>query len=197
MKKYAKWAGNLIVGVLLVVMLVLVFFTVGSKFSPDGLPKIGKYQLMVVLSGSMSPVFEAGDVIIVSGKKDPDQYKKGDIITFKDPQDPKKIVTHRIIEAVKKGKLVSYRTKGDANKVPDLVPVPSGNVLGQQKLGIPYFGRLVEFAKTKQGLIWLIIVPGFFIIASELRNIAKVITDEIERKKREAVAKPWTEEPND
>ncbi len=192
--KYLRWAGNTIVIFLLAIMVVPVFFSVSSKLSPDGMPKVADYKLMVVLSGSMSPVFKAGDVIVVSGAKKSDQYQKGDIITFKDPEDSRRIVTHRVTEVIRDGNGVSYRTKGDANNVADLKPVPAENVIGQQKWRIPYFGRLVEFAKTKKGLVWLILVPGILIIVSELRSIAKAITDEVERKKREAVAAPWSEE---
>jgi len=192
--RYLQWAGNAIVIFLLAIMGVLVFFTVGSKLSPDGMPKFTDYRLMVVLSGSMSPVFEAGDVIVVSGAKKTDGYQKGDVITFKDPENPKRVVTHRVTEVIRDGNGVSYRTKGDANSEPDRLAVPSINVIGQQKLHIPYLGKVVEFANTKRGFIWLIVVPGILIIIGELRNISKIIADEVEKKKREAVAEPWSEE---
>lgn len=183
-----RWTGNTIVAFILVVMVVLVFFTVGARVTPDGLPKLADYKLMVVLSGSMSPVFEAGDVIVVSGTKSGKEYKKGDIITFKDPEEAARVVTHRVVEVLRDGDTVSYKTKGDANSTPDTSPVPSGHVIGRQELTIPYFGRVVEFSKTKQGLIWMIFMPGVFIIVSELRNITKAVANEVEKKKREAVS---------
>lgn len=192
-----KWAGNILLGLILVAMIVLVFFTVTSKLSEDGTSAFGNYKMMVVLSGSMSPAFEAGDVIIVSGENQKSEYQKGDVITFRDPEDTKRIVTHRIIEVINAESGILYRTQGDANKTPDLKPVPAANVIGQQQSHIPYLGRLVEFAKTKQGLVWLIIVPGILVIISELRNMAKAVTEEIERKKREAVAKPWAEDSSE
>ncbi|GAB4259546.1 signal peptidase I [Thermincola ferriacetica] len=197
LRKFMKWIWNIIIGLLLMSMAVLVFFSLGAKISPEGLPGIGSYKMMVVLSGSMSPAFEAGDVIVVSGAKKKDAYQKGDVITFKDPEDDKRIVTHRVVEVIREGKQVSYRTKGDANDAADQKPVPAANVIGQQKWHIPYFGRVVEFAKTRQGLVWMIIVPGIVIILSELRSIGKAITDEIERKRREVVAQPWAGEPKE
>jgi len=193
-KKILKWAGNIFIAVLVLVMAILVFFTVGSRISPDGVPKFADYRLMVVLSGSMSPVFEAGDVIAVSGQKKQTEYQKGDVITFKDPEDTKRIVTHRVAEVIEDDTGVSYRTKGDANESIDLKLVPASNVIGQQTISIPYFGRVVEFAKTKQGLVWLIVVPGVLIIISELRSIGRAITGEVEKKKREAVAEPWSKD---
>lgn len=183
MKKALKWVGNIITVILVLAMAVLVFFTLGGKLSKDGLPKIAKYKMMVVLSGSMHPAFEAGDVVIVFENPKKDSYKKDDIITFKDPGDIKRIITHRIVEVLNEKNLVSYKTKGDANDTADLKPVPAINVIGQEKMHIPYLGRAVEFAKTKQGFIWLIVVPGLFIILSELRGISKAITNEIGEKK--------------
>lgn len=185
LKKYLIWIGNSAFVFLMVFMIVLVYFSVSSKLSPDGNSKLGSYQLMVVLSGSMSPAFDAGDVIVVSTGKNV-KYNKGDIITFKDPEDDKRIITHRIKEVVKDGKEVSYRTKGDANNVEDQKLVTPSNVIGQEKWYIPYFGRLVEFSKTRQGLIWLIVLPGLFIIISELRSLSKAIYAEVEQKKQGA-----------
>jgi signal peptidase len=185
MKRYIGWVGNGVIAVLLVAMAVLVFFSVGSKISSDGMPKFVNYKLMVVLSGSMSPVFEAGDAIIVKFVDIP-LIKTGDIITFKDPADAKRIVTHRVIEIQNK-KNLAFKTKGDANSLQDNLPVPAGNVIGKMKFSIPYFGHTVEFAKTKKGLVWLIIVPGVLVILGELRHIAKTMAEK--EKNNEEVAR--------
>jgi len=193
MKKALKWTGNIIFTLLLVMMVILVFFTVSSKFSQDGSSKLASYQLMVVLSGSMSPEFNAGDVVVVDAKKKT-QYNKGEVITFKDPQDQKKVVTHRIAEVLQNGDQISYRTKGDANNTADSKPVPAANIIGQQKWHIPYLGRVVEFAKTKQGIVLLVVIPGILIIVGEFRRIAKVLTEEVEKRKREIVPEPAAKE---
>lgn len=162
-----------------------------SKFSGDGSSKLGAYEMMVVLSGSMSPHFNAGDVIIVSTSK-LGEYNVGDVITFKDPEDARKIVTHRVAEVQKNGNRVMYRTKGDANSTADPKPVPGSNIIGLQKWSVPYFGKVIEFTKTKQGLILLIILPGILIIASEIRVLAKAMNYQSEENKREVVADPWS-----
>lgn len=194
LKKTLHWAANVLVTVLLIAMVVLVFFSVSSKFSGDGTSKFGSYKMLVVLSGSMSPYFNAGDVIIDSTEKKA-QYNVGDVITFKDPEDPKKIITHRIIEVVHDGDKLSYHTKGDANNSADPKPIPASNVIGNQKWNIPYFGRVVEFAKTKQGLALLVILPGLLIIAGEFKNLVKVIAEEsISNNEREVVSGQWKRE---
>ncbi|MBP1759584.1 MAG: peptidase [Firmicutes bacterium] len=189
MKRALRWVGSALTTLLLIMMIILVFFAVTSKMSQDGTSKLGNYRMMVVLSGSMSPAFETGDVILISTVKKA-QYSKDDIVTFKDPEDMKKIITHRIIDVNQEGNKVSYRTKGDANNSADPKLVPANNVIGQEKLHIPYLGRMIEFGKTKQGIILLILVPGFLIIAGEFKSLIKAITEEVEKKHSEAIGEP-------
>jgi signal peptidase len=187
-KQVIKWFLNIVTTMLLLLMIVLVFFTISGKLSGDGTSKIGSYQMMVVLSGSMSPAFEAGDVIVISRVEKP-EFNKGEVITFKDPEDPKKIITHRITDVVKDGNEVQYRTQGDANNTEDPKLVPTVNILGEEKFHIPYLGRLIEFGKTKQGIFLLVILPGLVLIASEFRKMVRLIGEEVESKKQEAPGK--------
>jgi len=192
MKNVFKILGNVMVVVLMILLVALVFFTISSKKNKDGIPKLGGYQLLVVLSGSMRPVFNEGDVIIVQAVA-VSGIKKGAIITFKDPEDSNRIVTHRVID-IQKHKGLVFKTKGDANNTADRLAVPAGNIIGQMKFKIPYMGKGVEFAKTKKGLVWLIIVPGTLVILSEVRHLAKILAD-TERKKQEgAREQPWSNE---
>lgn len=194
LKSTFRWAGIVAQTVLVVIMGTLVFFAVTSKLSQDGVPRFGGYQMMVVLSGSMSPAFEAGDVIITSTNT-AKQFKPGDVITFKDSVDTKKIITHRVVEIIPDGTQLSYRTKGDANNTVDQTLVPAANLMGQQKWHIPYLGWLIEFSKTKQGIIFLVIIPGLLILVNEFRTLLKAVAEEASRKARqEAIVKPWVEE---
>lgn len=177
MKKVFRIIANVLATMLLILMIILVFFLLSAKLSPDGVSSLGSYQVMVVLSGSMSPEFEAGDVIIVTADSKA-QYGVGDVITFWDPEDGEKIITHRVVETVQDGNALKYRTKGDANDSADPLLIPTNNVIGQQVWSIPYFGRVVEFAKTKAGIVALIVVPGLIIIISEFRNLVNLLREE-------------------
>lgn len=192
MKKKLKIVANIVFALLIAAMAVLAFFSVSSKISSDGVSKIANYRFMTVLSGSMHPAFEAGDVIVVDGERD--QFRKDDIITFKDPLDSKRIITHRVAEVLQNVKGISYRTKGDANNATDLNLVPQANVIGIYKIHVPKIGYAINFAKTTKGLIWLIIVPGILIIINELRAIAKAISEEKEVRKPKLEATAWKKE---
>jgi signal peptidase I len=175
-KKPLCWIANAFVTLLLITMVILITFSLSSKFSGDSTSKLGSYKMMVVLSGSMSPNFNAGDAIIISSEKR-SLYSKGDVITFKDPSNQGKIITHRIIAVQKAGNEPSYLTKGDANASPDSRSVPSTNIIGQQKWHIPYYGRIIEFAKTKLGIVLLVFLPGLIFIAGEFKSLTTFLPE--------------------
>lgn len=72
-------------------------------------PQIFGYQFYRVMSGSMSPTLKIGSVILSKTPEDNSALKVGDIITF---EENGAVITHRIIEVVKKDG-TKYRTKGD------------------------------------------------------------------------------------
>ncbi len=160
--------GNVAFGCLMVLMLALVFFLVKSNLS-GGTPSIAGYQMYVVLSGSMSPAFDAGSIVMVQ-PVEAREVSVGDVITFRDPTDNKTFVTHRVV-AIDTEDGLSFITKGDANSVEDFEPVPDDNVVGMVQMSVPYAGYIVSFARTKKGLLSLVIVPGVLIILFELRNL--------------------------
>lgn len=189
MKKVWSFVSNIMVVILIILLVVLVFFTISPKKTKGGIPGLGGLQLMVVLSGSMKPVFNEGDVIIVRPAP-VSNIKKGDIITFKDPEDPNRAVTHRVTD-IRRDKGLVFKTKGDANNTADRLAVPAGNIIGRMEIRIPYLGKVMEFAKTKKGLVWLIIAPGILVILSEIRYIAKIMADGERKEQEGAVEKSW------
>jgi len=151
----------------------------------------GNYKLFFVQSGSMAPAIKQGAVVVV---KPADKYVKGDVITFKEPKNPKITVTHRIFQIKEKDKKVFYITKGDANKSPDGEDRPKENVLGKMIFSVPYLGYPVSYAKTREGLIVLVVIPATLIIYSELMTIKNEVQKLLkERKKRKLTVKEKVE----
>lgn len=183
MKKFLTVTSNVLFGIMLVVMVVLVFFLIMGKMHKDGVPKVVGYQMYIVLSGSMRPVFDAGSVLMVKPLLSQD-VRTGDIITFKDPEDQKKIITHRVMEVQEGRKGMLFVTKGDANNAPDSKPVPGENVIGKVSLSVPYAGYLLDFAKSKKGLIVMIVIPGAVFIIMELFHLYKLALRAEEEEKR-------------
>jgi signal peptidase len=163
----------------LVLMAVLVLSLLQSRFTGSA-PTIAGHHLYVVLSGSMSPAFETGSLVVVRPVEAED-IAVGDIITFREPGEETKLTTHRVVEIEKQGGL-HFITKGDANGVVDQEPVPAENLVGRVVLAIPYAGYVADFAQTKQGLVTMVIIPGILIIVFEARNLLRYAA-ELERQK--------------
>lgn len=110
-----------------IIAVVIIWFSVGLfPFHPS-----------LVASGSMSPVMEAGDVVIIA-KLPADIIKEGDVIQFR--KEEKITVMHRVIEIQETEGAKYFITKGDANDEPDRDPVIPANVVGKLVLTIPKIG---------------------------------------------------------
>ena len=68
----------------------------------------------VVASGSMIPVLEVYDVLIVQGHEPFEGVEIGDIIVFNRPSDHDRVIVHRVVSILDDDPK-TIRTKGDAN----------------------------------------------------------------------------------
>jgi len=105
------------------------------------------YAPRVILSGSMQPEINIGDVVIIHripAEKVPEKVQVGDIIMF--PLNDLK-VTHRVIKAYQVYGKNYYVTKGDANPDPESKPVPQANVQGKVVMVVPKIGWLTLLLK--------------------------------------------------
>ncbi|MCD6483060.1 MAG: signal peptidase I [Candidatus Aenigmarchaeota archaeon] len=139
------------------------------------LPTIqGSMHFLIVLSGSMSPEINAGDIVI-SMRVNPEEIKVNDIITFRYKDEPENCITHRVVNVIDENGRLSFMTKGDANEDPDQRIVESSELIGKVAFVIPYLGYLPHFARTKIGFVTLVIIPGSLIIINEIWNIIKTL----------------------
>ena len=158
-----RWAVSLVF-LLLLLALALTLIT----------PIWWDLEFRSVASGSMEPAIPLGAVAIVV-PVDATAVQVGDVITFRSPENPSLVVTHRVVEVNGSPDARLYRTKGDANDDEDLEPVPAESILGQVRLHIPYLGYLAQYIRTRQGWIYLVLVPGGALVLMELVRILKVI----------------------
>lgn len=92
----------------------------------------------VIGSGSMRPVIETGDIVII-GDINADTIKQGDIIQYRAKGGNFNIL-HRVIEIKQDENTKMYITKGDANNDPDSDPVQPDQVIGKVSFIIPRLG---------------------------------------------------------
>ena len=90
--------------------LIIVGFT-----NPDKPPALFGVTPMIVLTDSMEPLINEGDIIL-SKACDPDSVQVGDVISFFDPASPTDaILTHRVIDIYEEGGVRYAITAGDNN----------------------------------------------------------------------------------
>lgn len=149
-------AGTVVLVVALVVTAVVAFPSVA-----------GADRSYVVLSGSMQPTIEAGDVVVVA-ETPAERIEAGDVMAFDRVDGDDKRTTHRVVEVIERDGDRYFRTKGDANEEPDSSLVPANAVIGTVQFTIPEVGRLFSVANSDAGVIAFVAVPGFLLAASEL-----------------------------
>lgn len=135
-------------------------------FSTFPLP--GNYKILVVQSGSMEPTLRVGGLII---SKPASNYQVGDMVTFREPNNPTDLTTHRIVDEKQEGGETIFVSKGDANEKPDSKTISKIDILGKVLFSIPYLGYGVAAVKTPIGFMALIIIPATLIIYDEVRKI--------------------------
>jgi len=167
-KKVVKRTVDIILTVVLLAVILLAVYIFQNK-KTSGQVEIGGYQMYVVLSGSMSPTFDTGSIVVIR-KTDPKNLVVGDVVTFMGATETGKTITHRVIEISTENGL-SFTTKGDANNVADSMPLDPENVIGKVQFSVPYIGYLLEFSKTKTGLYLLIVLPSMIIFLLEIWKI--------------------------
>ena len=167
-KKIFKWIGNAITVVLIILVVLSFYSAIQARINPGQVGSILGYKPMPVLSGSMKPVIEVGDMIVAK-QISPEGIEVGDVITFR--TSPETIVTHRVIEIVAEDGQPSFRTKGDANSTEDQNLIALDQIIGILAFRIPYGGYITRFIRSPIGFILFVILPVVFLIVGELKII--------------------------
>lgn len=112
---------------LLVVILLVTYFVSGYF----------KYTAVAIASGSMSPTFTKGSVVIVKKITDKDEIKIGDIAAY---EYEGRIIVHRVNRIVEIKGETFYYTKGDANENEDNYKIEKNKIMGIVEVAIPLVG---------------------------------------------------------
>ncbi|WP_456598939.1 signal peptidase I [Blastococcus sp. SYSU DS0616] len=134
----APW---LVRGVMGVAVLAFAVLAVG--------PHVLGYRTMTMLTASMAPEIEPGDITIAT-PIDVTDLTEGMVITYHMPVGDHSLVTHRVVSvdrAADGGVIV--QTKGDANEAIDPWTAGlTGDTVYQVRAVIPEFGHVVQLLRT-------------------------------------------------
>lgn len=176
-KKALKITGNVLTGIVAVLVVVMTVLTVFSMvFNRDGTASVFGVQAYVVQSDSMTPEFAAGDVIF-SEEVNPEELVAGDIITFisRDSASYGQTITHCIREVTTYNGELAFITYGIATGVDDGTPAAASDVLGRYTFRIAGLGSFFEFLKSVPGYIVCILLPFLVIIGLQIANIVSAV----------------------
>jgi signal peptidase len=128
--------------------------------------------IVVVLSGSMEPAFQRGDLLFLTLTDEP--IRVGDIVVFK--LDGREIpIVHRVLHVhEKESGEMDILTKGDNNQIDDRGLYPRGqlwlnknHIIGRAKGFLPYIGMVTIIMNDYPSLKYLLIgLMGFFVLVN-------------------------------
>ncbi len=120
----------------------------------------------VVASGSMIPVLEVYDVLIVQGHEPFEDIEKGDIIVFNRPSDHDRVIVHRVVSVIDDDPK-TLRTKGDANpaSIPGTdFPITEEEYIGKVVYTLPQVGYVTQLLKPPINYVIIAVVIGVMIV---------------------------------
>lgn len=159
-----------IIKIFVVAMLsIYLLFVIVQRFTNNS--SILGYRVFTIATGSMEPVYNINDVILVKDI-DPSTLKKGDDIAYLGNRDAVKglIVTHRIIriETFSDGK-VHYTLKGVNNKYED-PSITEDQILGKVVGKLPVVNFINHVVKNIYGFFFLVFCPLVLVIFLEIAD---------------------------
>ena len=128
-------------------------------------PKVMGGMSLTVLTGSMTPTIQPGDVVVTRGvdHAQAQSLQIGDVITFLPYPDDPMLVTHRIVGKTAGHDGYAFITQGDSNNVVDSWgPVQDYQIRGQLLFSVPKIGYLQQWLGSAKD--WVIPAVGVGLI---------------------------------
>ena len=155
--------------VILIPILVINCILIVKSFTSEDVPNVAGTLPLIVLTDSMYPVIESGDLIICR-TEEPENIQVGDVIAFFDPAgNGSSIVTHRVVEVTEQNGEIAWRTKGDNNNTEDRLLVPADKLVAvYHDTRLAGFGNVALFMQTTPGLIVCVVCPILLLVGYDM-----------------------------
>lgn len=149
---------------LLVPLLVYnISLIIQSVMYPNKTPNFLGFKTYVIVSGSMVPELEIGDIVIVK-TINPEELEENEIISFRKGQS---VITHRIIEIMETDNGREFKTKGDSNNTEDTEVIRNTEIEGKVIQKIPLIGKFALMLKSKKVIIILVIAYYIYLVQNQ------------------------------
>jgi signal peptidase len=139
-------------------------------------PSIFGYNFYYVLTESMEPEIEAGEMILGQRVNAAD-LQIGDVVTYIGESGvlKGKVITHKIVKIDGS----TFVTKGVANDLED-PPINETQILSRYVATIPLAGDVFSVINSKYGFVFLIATPLTLLIINEISIIVKACREDKE-----------------
>src|SRR3989338_1144096 len=157
----------------------------------------------VVSSGSMIPVLEVYDVLVVQGHVPLADIQVGDIIVFNRPNGHDRVIVHRVADILDDNPK-TIRTKGDANpsSIPGTdYPLTEEEYIGKVVYVVPQLGYITRVLTPPINYIIIAVIVGVMIVKQyykkDKKESPKFETTQVESATKEEFSKTPDIEYND
>lgn len=138
-------------------------------------PLAAGWRTFTVVSGSMEPTIAVGDAVVVKPIL-AREARVGDVVTFADPDDRRRLLTHRVARVGERRGALAFVTRGDANTGVERWSIAPGGRMGRLAYRVPKAGYLLAAARTREGRIGLLVLPALLLGALAIVGIWKPST---------------------
>lgn len=155
--------------IILIPILIINCTLIIKSFTSEEVPSVAGKLPLIVLTDSMYPVIQSGDLIICSTAQ-PEEIETGDVIAFFDPAgNGTTIVTHRVLEVTELDGRTAWRTKGDNNNTEDRLLVTGEKLVAvYEGTRLAGFGNVALFMQTTPGLIVCVVCPILLLVGYDM-----------------------------
>jgi signal peptidase len=168
------------VTILALVAVLAVVVAVSTHIASNGQLGLFGHPVMSVLSGSMAPTINTGDLVVDNRLTSAQaaSLHVGQIISFRSAANSRQIFTHRIaaVEAVSGGS-VGYITKGDANDARDAPIALSTNIVGLYQSKVPDGGYILNALHRPLALGLILASPILWLLSEPLWKWARQVEE--------------------
>jgi signal peptidase len=139
-----------------------------------GAPRLLGYTSLTVLSGSMEPAIDTGDVV-VGRPIAVEETRLGDVITFSEPG-THRLVTHRLRRMRVVDGVAQMVTKGDANNAPERWRIPVDGRVSRVLYRVPKVGYARSLSGGPLGRLLLLVLPAVLLGVLEVKRIWRPVS---------------------
>lgn len=177
---------NILIYIILIPILIYnISLIIQAVIKTSETPNFLGIKTYVIISGSMEPNLQIGDIVIVK-KVAQNELKQGDIISYRQGQS---VITHRIAEVIDKEGEVEYKTKGDNNNAEDSGIISYEMIEGKVVKHISQIGKIAIILQKKGTIIFIILILYIYILYSssikKKRALRKLKREKFESKRLE------------